>query len=156
MVRVGLALHGIAPSSSCGERLALVPSLTLTSRLIDRRVLDPGDHVGYGATFRAAGPLVTGVVQLGYHDGIFRSFQQRGAVVVDGHRCPVVGRISMDSMVVDLSACPDAAVGTDVLVFGTQGDSAQPIEAVAEAMGTIPYEVIARLGPRIQRVFVRH
>jgi alanine racemase len=155
MVRVGLALHGIAPSAPCDE-LPLVPSLTLTSRLIDRRLLAPGDHVGYGATFEADRPLVTGVVQLGYHDGIFRSFQHGGAVVVDGQRCPVVGRISMDSMVVDLSACPDAEVGTDVLVFGAQGESAQAIEDVAEAMGTIPYEVVARLGPRVQRVFVRH
>ena len=136
--------------------MPLVPSLTLTSRLIDRRVLAPGDRVGYGATFEADRPLVTGVVQLGYHDGIFRSFQHGGAVVVDGQRCPVVGRISMDSMVVDLTACPDVEVGTDVLVFGSQGDSTQAIEDVADAMGTIPYEVVARLGPRVQRVFVRH
>jgi alanine racemase len=156
MVRVGLALHGIAPSPACAAELALVPSLTLTSRLIDRRVLAPGEHVGYGATFEADRPIVTGVVQLGYHDGIFRSFQDGGAVIVDGRRCPVVGRISMDSTVVDLSACPDAAVGTDVLLFGTEGDSSQPIEDVAAAMGTIPYEVVARLGPRVQRVFVRH
>jgi len=155
MVRVGLALHGIAPSPAC-RGLPLVPSLTLTSRLIDRRRLAPGDRVGYGATFEATEPIVTGVVQLGYHDGIFRSFQHGGAVVINGKRCPVVGRISMDSMVVDLSACPDAEVGTEVLVFGTLGDSHQPIEDVAAAMGTIPYEVIARLGPRVQRVFVRH
>ena len=116
----------------------------------------PGEHVGYGATFEADRPIVTGVVQLGYHDGIFRSFQDGGAVIVDGRRCPVVGRISMDSMVVDLSACPDVEVGTDVLVFGAQGESAQAIEDVAEEMGTIPYEVVARLGPRVQRVFVRH
>jgi alanine racemase len=155
MVRVGLVLHGIAPSHACSE-LPLVPSLTLTSRLIDRRVLAPGDRVGYGATFEAARPLVTGVVQLGYHDGIARSFQHGGAVIVDGQRCPVVGRISMDSMVVDLSACPDATVGTDVVVFGAAGESAQDIGTVAEAMGTITHEVIARLGPRVQRVFVRH
>ena len=155
MVRVGLVLHGIAPSAACRE-LPLVPSLTLTSRLIDRRVLAPGDRVGYGATFEADRPLVTGVVQLGYHDGIGRSFQHGGAVVVRGQRCPVVGRISMDSMVVDLSACPDAAVGTDVLVFGADGASTQDIAVVAEAMGTITHEVIARLGPRVQRVFVRH
>jgi alanine racemase len=155
MVRVGLVLHGIAPSAACGE-LPLVPSLTLTSRLIDRRVLAPGDRVGYGATFEADRPLVTGVVQLGYHDGIGRSFQDGGAVIVHGQRCPVVGRISMDSMVVDLSACPDAAVGTDVLVFGADGESAQDIGLVAAAMGTITHEVIARLGPRVQRVFVRH
>ena len=115
-----------------------------------------GDHVGYGATFEAERPLVTGVVQLGYHDGIFRTFQHGGAVVIDGHRCPVVGRVSMDSLVVDLTACPDVAVGAEVVVFGAHGDSAQPIEDVAAAMGTIPYEVIARLGPRVQRVFVRH
>jgi alanine racemase len=62
----------------------------------------------------------------------------------------------MDSMVVDLSACPDAAVGTDVLVFGADGESTQDIAVVADAMGTITHEVIARLGPRVQRVFVRH
>ena len=95
-------------------------------------------------------------MQLGYHDGIGRSFQDGGAVIVHGQRCPVVGRISMDSMVVDLSACPDAAVGTDVLVFGADGESAQDIGLVAAAMGTITHEVIARLGPRVQRVFVRH
>jgi alanine racemase len=155
MVRAGLALHGIAPSAAC-HGVPLVPSLTLTSRLIDRRQLAAGDRVGYGATFEAARPLVTGVVQLGYHDGIFRSFQHGGAVVINGQRCPVVGRISMDSMVVDLSGCPDAEVGAEALVFGTLGDSTQPIEDVAAAMGTIPYEVIARLGPRVQRVFVRH
>ncbi|MGI9051704.1 MAG: alanine racemase [Ilumatobacteraceae bacterium] len=155
MVRVGLALHGIPPSPHC-QALSLVPSLTLTSRLIDRRELDVGDRVGYGGTFQADRPLVAGVVQLGYHDGVFRSFQRGGAVVVNGRRCPVIGRVSMDSMVVDLSACPEAEVGSDVLIFGTQGESSQAIDDVAEAMGTIAYEVISRLGPRVQRVFVRH
>jgi alanine racemase len=155
MVRVGLALHGIAPSRHCVD-LPLVPSMTLTSRLIDRRRLDVGDRVGYSGTFQADEPLETGVVQLGYHDGIFRSFEHTGAVVVNGHRCPVVGRVSMDSMVVDLSACPEAEVGSDVLIFGEHGESSQAIEDVAEAMQTIPYEVISRLGPRVQRVFVRH
>jgi alanine racemase len=99
---------------------------------------------------------VTGVVQLGYDEGIFGSFEHTGAVVVNGHRCPVVGRVSIDSMVVDLSACPEAEVGSDVLIFGEYGESSQAIEDVAEAMQTIPYEVISRLGPRVQRLFVRH
>ncbi|MES2178783.1 MAG: alanine racemase [Gemmatimonadota bacterium] len=155
MVRVGLALLGIAPSLDC-RAVPLVPSLTLVSRLIDRRVLRPGDRVGYGGTFQADRELTVGVVQLGYYDGVFRSFAAHGSVVINGRRCAVVGRISMDSMVIDLSECPEAEVGYDVLVFGARGRSSQSIEHVAEAMQTIPYEVISRLGPRVQRIFVRH
>ena len=155
MVRVGLALLGISPSPE-SRGLSLVPSLTLVSRLIDRRELHAHDRVGYGGAFIADRDLVAGVVQLGYHDGIFRAFANGGAVIVNGQRCPVIGRISMDSFVIDLSRCPDAGVGADVLVFGARGGSSQSIEDVAAAMQTISYEVISRLGPRVQRIFVRH
>jgi alanine racemase len=155
MVRSGLAVLGISPSPDSRD-LALIPSLTLVSRLIDRRALHPADRVGYGGSYVADHDLIAGVVQLGYHDGIFRAFANGGAVMINGKRCPIIGRISMDSLVVDLSACPDAAVGSDVLVFGAHGGSSQSIEDVAAAMQTISYEVISRLGPRVQRIFVRH
>lgn len=155
MVRVGLALMGIAPSPECNA-LHLVPALTLTSRLVGRQMLKPGDSVGYGGDYIAPVEHPAGTIQLGYNDGIFRSFANGGHVVIDGCRCPVIGRISMDSLTVDLMHSPDAAVGTEVLIFGTQGGSSQSIDEVAEAMDTISYEVISRLGPRVQRVFVSH
>ncbi len=154
MVRVGLALLGIAPSRDC-DRGALRPALTLTSRLIATRMLRAGDAVGYGCTYVASHDHPMGTVQLGYHDGIPRSFGQGGAVVVDGRRCPVIGRVSMDSMSIDLSGCPTAEVGSEVLVFGTYGESSQPVDDVADVMHTITYEVIALLGRRVQRVVVR-
>ena len=155
MVRVGVALLGIAPSPDC-RGIPLVPVLTLLSRLIERRTLHAGDRVGYGGKFRADRTMDVGVVQMGYYDGIHRSFAARGTVFIEGRSCRLAGVISMDSLVVDLSDCPDAQVGSDVLFFGANGESSQALETVAEAMDTIPYEVITGLGPRIQRIFVRH
>ncbi|MGV3709503.1 MAG: alanine racemase [Gemmatimonas sp.] len=155
MVRAGVALLGIAPSPHC-TAVPLVPALTLLSRMIERRTLHAGDRVGYGGRFLAERTMDVGVVQMGYYDGIHRSFAARGQVFIEGQPCRLTGIISMDSLVVDLSTSPEARVGSDVLFFGTNGESSQPIETVAEAMGTIPYEVITGLGPRIQRIFVRH
>lgn len=155
MVRAGVAMLGIAPSKHCNA-IPLVPALTLLSKVIERRTLKPGDRVGYGGSYRAESTIDVGVVQLGYADGIHRSFGATGWVIIDGARCKVIGVISMDSLVVDLTPCPTAQVGSDVLFFGTQGRESQSLETVAEAMGTIPYEVIGGLGSRIQRIFVRH
>ena len=155
MVRVGVAMLGIAPSAHC-RNLPLVPALTLLSKLIERRTLHAGDRVGYGGSFCASSTMDVGVVQLGYADGIHRSFGARGFVIIDGQRCKVIGVISMDSLVVDLSSCPTAQVDSDVLFFGTQDGATQSVETVADAMGTIPYEVIGGLGSRIQRIFVRY
>jgi alanine racemase len=77
-------------------------------------------------------------------------------VVVNGQVCPIVGTVSMDSMTIDLSGCPEAAVGTDVIVYGGQGRSSVAIDEVASRIGTIPHELLARIGPRVQRVFTRH
>jgi len=155
MVRVGVAILGVAPSAHC-DAIPLVPALTLLSKLIERRTLHAGDRVGYGGLYCATATTDVGVVQLGYADGIRRSFGASGWVIIDGTRCKVIGVISMDSLVVDLSHCPTARVGSDVLFFGTHGGATQSLETVAEAMGTIPYEVIGGLGSRIQRIFVRH
>jgi alanine racemase len=95
------------------------------------------------------------MVPIGYHDGIFRSIKN-GTVSIEGVRCPIVGAVSMDSMAVDVTDAPGADVGSDVLVFGTYGGSTVPIQDLAQMMGTIPHEVLAAIGPRVQRVFSRH
>lgn len=155
MIRVGLGFLGIYPSPACNS-LPLSPSLALVSRLIESRHLEAGVGVGYGLEFRADRPMTIGVVQIGYYDGLFRSFSGSGSVAVGDCMCRVVGRISMDSMTIDLSHCPSAEVGQDVLIFGRHRGAENPIELVAEAMQTIPYEVISGLGARVQRIFVQH
>ncbi len=155
MVRLGLGLFGLYPSAAVASAIPLQLAVTLLSRIAEVRTLARGDRVGYGGTHTVtAERLRAGVLPLGYHDGIPWSLSNRGAVLVDGRPAPILGRISMDSMVVDLSAAPDAAAGSEALLFGVHHGAVLRPEEVAAQAGTIPYELLARLGPRIQRVYV--
>jgi alanine racemase len=155
MVRLGLGLYGIYPSAAVEAAIRLQLAVTLLSRIAEVRTLARGDRVGYGGTYTvAAERLRVGVLPLGYHDGVPWSLSNRGAVLVDGRRAPIVGRISMDSLVIDLAAAPGAAAGSEALLFGVHHGAVLRPEEVAAQAGTIPYELLARLGPRIQRVHV--
>jgi alanine racemase len=157
MVRIGLGLFGVHPSGATAEQITLTPVLSLVSRIVHVIDVPAGEGVGYGGTYVAPpGGGRVGVVPAGYHDGVPRAASNRGSVLVAGRRCAIVGNVSMDSMTVDISACPEATVGSDVLIFGRRDDARVPLEDVAEAVGTIPYEVMARVGPRVQRIFTRH
>src|SRR5262245_11170957 len=156
MVRIGLGLHGLHPSDATAK-VELTPVMGLVSRIIQIIELAPGERVGYGGTYTTPqGGGRVGVVPAGYHDCVPRALSNYGYVMVAGVRCSIIGTISMDSMTVDLTGCPEAAVGSDVLIYGRQGDSIVPLEDVSATIGTIPYEVMARVGPRVQRVFTRH
>jgi len=155
MVRLGLGLFGLYPSAAVESAIPLQLAVTLLSRIAEVRTLARGDRVGYGGTHTVtAERLRVGVLPLGYHDGIPWSLSNRGAVLVDGRPAPILGRISMDSMVVDLSAAPKAAAGSEALLFGVHHGAVLRPEEVAAQAGTIPYELLARLGPRVQRVYV--
>jgi alanine racemase len=155
MVRLGLGLFGLYPSAAVASAIPLQLAVTLLSRIAEVRILARGDRVGYGGTHTVtAERLRVGVLPLGYHDGIPWSLSNRGAVLVDGRPAPILGRISMDSMIVDLSAAPDAAAGSEALLFGVDHGAVLRPEEVAAQAGTIPYELLARLGPRVQRVYV--
>lgn len=155
MIRLGLALHGVAASGASIEAMPLELAVSLVSKLAQVRELPRGWTVGYGATYRVERERLTmGVVPLGYHDGLPRSLSGRGWALVDGHRAPMIGRISMDSVLLDLSEVPSPREGADVLLFGRQHGAELRPEAMAEAAGTIAYELLARIGPRVQRVYI--
>jgi alanine racemase len=157
MVRIGLGLHGVHPSAATAERVGLVPAFGLVSRIVEVLELKQGDRIGYGGTFRVpAGGVRVGVVPAGYHDCVPRALSNVGHVIVAGVRCPILGRVSMDSMTVDLSGCEEARVGSDVLILGRYGDWLVAPEELAAKIGTIPYELMVRVGPRVQRIFTRH
>ena len=92
---------------------------------------------------------------MGYHDGIPLALSNCGSVLVNGKPAPIIGRISMDSMMIDLSGVPDAQPRADVLIYGKHGGYTVRPEDVAATCNTIPYELLARLGPRVQRIFIR-
>ncbi len=152
-MRPGIMLYGCSPFAEVSaEALGLQPLMTLTSEIIAVQDLKPGDRVGYGGTFEAARPMRVGVVACGYADGYPRhapGFRDRATpVVVAGERAHTVGRVSMDMLCVDLSAIPQARVGSPVILWG----EGLPADDVAASAGTVSYELLCALAARVPQV----
>jgi alanine racemase len=150
IVRPGIALYGANPFSEREHPLREV--VRLTARVIQVRELGRKQSVGYGATCRLPAGTRLATVSVGYADGYLRSLGNRGVAAVEGVRVPVVGRVSMDLITLDISALPAERVqpGTAVELLG----GAVPIDELARAAGTISYEILSSLGTRLQRVYV--
>ncbi len=150
-VRPGIMLYGASPSGISADvaSFELQPAMSLTSELIGVQQLQAGDTVGYGSRFTADSPMRIGIVACGYADGYPRHAQgwdgQFTPVLVDGVRTRMVGRVSMDMITVDLTPCPRAGVGSPVTLWG-QG---LPIDDVAAASGTVGYELMCAVAPRV-------
>lgn len=152
-VRPGLLLYGLVPPP-LQTTLDLRPVMSLASRVVAVKGVRTGESVGYGARFTAARPTRLAVVPAGYADGLDRRLEGRGAVVIRGRRAPIVGAVSMDMLTVDVSEIAEVGPGDEVVLLGQSGDEAlQTITAreMASWIGTIPYEVLCRLGARVQR-----
>jgi alanine racemase len=155
MVRPGLLLYGIVPPPMA-TTIALTPVMSLTSRVVAVKGLRPGEGVGYGLRFHADKPVTTAVIPAGYADGIDLRVSGRCHVLIRGRRVPIVGAVSMDMMTVDVTGLDDVSPGDEVVIIGRQGnESWQQIDAreMAAAIGTIPYEIVCRIGARIERQY---
>lgn len=146
-VRPGLMLYGASPlPGQTGEALGLRPAMTLTSRLIAVRRYRKGAAIGYGAAYRCPEDMPIGVVAVGYADGYHRALPTGTPVLAHGRRVPVVGRVSMDMITIDLRAAPQAQVGDPVTLWG----SGLPVEEIAERAGTVAYELLCGLTQRVR------
>ena len=155
MVRPGLMLYGIVPPP-LASTIPLKPVMSLTSRVVAVKGVRPGEGVGYGLRFEADKPVTMAVIPAGYADGIDLRVSGRSHVLIRGRRVPIVGAVSMDMMMVDVTGLEDVSPGDEVVIIGRQGDESwQQIDAreMAAAIGTIPYEVVCRIGSRIERVY---
>jgi len=131
--------------------------MSLASRVVAVKGLRPGDAVGYGSRFGAQVPRRIGVVPAGYADGLDLRLEGRGHVLIRGRRVPVVGAVSMDMMTVDVTGLDDVQPGDEVVIIGRQGlKSWQEIDVreMAAAIGTTPYEIVCRIGARIERQYM--
>ena len=147
--RPGLMLYGCSPfSGESAESLGLQPAMTLASEIIAVQNLTPGERVGYGFTFEAASEMTIGVVACGYADGYPRHAPSGTPVLIAGQRVKTVGRVSMDMLCVDISDIEQAYVGTPVTLWG----EGLPCEEVAQAAGTVSYELLCGLAPRVPMV----
>jgi len=149
MVRTGLALYGYAPQRDAGG--GLEPVLTWKARVTSVREVAPGTLVGYGGTFTARRTTRLALLPVGYADGFNRLLSNKGWALVRGRRAPVAGRVSMDQVTLDVTEVPDAAQGDEVVLLGTDRSERVTAADIAEITGTIPYEVLTSIAPRVPR-----
>jgi alanine racemase len=144
--RPGIMLYGCSPfADQTAAQLDLRPAMTLTSELIGTQHLEAGERIGYGFSYEAVGEMAIGVVACGYADGYPRHAPTGTPVLVNGKRTRTVGRVSMDMICVDISDIPEAYIGTPVTLWG-EGLSA---DEVAASAGTVSYELLCALAPRV-------
>jgi alanine racemase len=148
VVRPGIALYGGNPQPTQPNAFKRV--VRLTGRILQVRRVDKGEGVGYGATFHTQGPATLATVGLGYADGLMRAISNRGAGAIDGMRAPVVGRVSMDLITLDVTKIPSADVGSEVEFIG----DTVSLDEIAAAAGTATYEILTNLGKRVPRQYV--
>jgi alanine racemase len=169
MLRPGLALYGLTPefappfeppfatqepAALTEARARLKPVLAWKTRVTCVRQIPAGAVVGYNGTFVATEPMRLALLAVGYADGLDRQLGNRFSLLVGGLRAPLVGRVSMDQAVVDVTEIPGVAAGDEVVILGTQGGEAITAFDHAEATGTIPWEVFTRIAARVRRVAV--
>ncbi|MDY6980471.1 MAG: alanine racemase [Pseudomonadota bacterium] len=151
--RPGIMLYGASPFiNSVGEQQDLRPVMTLRSQLIAVNHHGAGEPVGYGGSWRCPEAMPVGVVAIGYGDGYPRHVPSGTPVLLGGKRVPIVGRVSMDMLCLDLRDCPDAAIGEEVILWG----EGLPVEEIAGAAGTIAYELLCKVTSRVDFEYVHH
>lgn len=160
LIRPGIAVLGVYPSATAARDAVIEPVLSFHSRLVQIRSVPPGRHVSYGGTFVTTRPSRIGVAAVGYGHGLSRLLSNRGQAMVDGRRVPIVGRVTMDLTMIDLTDHPAALVGGEVTLFGrpSECEAVDPpirIEEVAAWSETIPWEVMCQLDKRVVRRYRR-
>ena len=151
LVRPGLALYGVDPGSA--EHPDLIPALTLKSQVIFLKDFAAGTPIGYERTHITARRTRIATLPVGYNDGYPWRLGGRGEVLIRGHRAPVVGRVSMDYLTVDVGRIPGVSVGDEAILIGSAGDETIGVTELAERAGTIPYEILTRIGKRVIRAY---
>jgi alanine racemase len=161
MVRPGAILYGYLPGIDPAERraefeskLPLRPVMSLRSRLINVRCVAAGESVGYDASWTASRPSRVAVLAAGYGDGIHRSLGNRGKVAIRGHFAPIIGIVSMDVVMLDVTDVPDAAVGDIATLYGTDGDNLYPANVIARSIGTVSSDLLCAVSQRVPRFYI--
>ena len=153
MVRAGLMLYGSAPRPEFQPRLRAV--MTWKTRVTLLRTAPAGHGISYGRTFKTAQPTRVATLAVGYADGYQRHLSGRGAeVLIRGVRCPVLGRVTMDQIVADVTALPAVEIGEEVVLMGRQGSEEIHAAELATKAGTIAWEIFTGIGPRVERVYL--
>ncbi len=153
MVRPGIMLYGCYPSEDLRSLVDLRPVMALKTKIMHIKTVAPGTPISYGRTFYTKKESIIATLPIGYADGLSRRLSNRGSVLIGGKRCPIVGTVCMDMVMVDVSGVPGAKVFDEAVIIGRQGKEEITAEEVAELLGTISYEVLCNVSKRVGREY---
>ena len=154
MVRSGIVTYGMYPSADVDPNLlALTPALSWVSRITHIKLLPPGREISYGGTCTTTAPTLVATIPVGYADGYRRSLSGKFHVLIRGRRAPILGRVCMDQLMVDVTGIPDAALGDRVVLIGTSGSESITVEQIAQAADSFNYEFVCGISRRVPRVY---
>lgn len=155
MIRPGLLVYGHSPSIMLRDRVDVRPVMSFRSRLLLVREVPAGSSVSYGRTYIAPSDMNIGVIAAGYGHGMSHRLSNRGKVLFRGARVPIIGRVTMDMTMIDLSGFDDPASGEEVVIFGRQGAEELSVDDVAGWDGSLNYEVLCRISKRVVRIYMK-
>ena len=156
IVRLGIVLYGLKPDVENHLPNGVKPAMTWKSVVSMVKNVHPGETIGYGRTFMVKKEMKVATVTTGYADGLNRLLSNKGFVMINGYKAPIVGRICMDQTLVDVTEIPDVKMGTEVVIIGKSGDLTYTADDMAQDLGTIGYEVICSITKRVQRFYCTH
>jgi len=156
MVRAGIIVYGLYPSAEVDHtRVRLKPAMSLKATVAHVKEVPAGFKVSYGRTFSTSRPTVIATLPLGYADGYTRLLSSKGEALLQGQRAPVVGRVTMDQLMVDVGHIPGVKTGDEAVLIGSQGSQSITSDEVAAKLGTINYEIVCMVSYRVPRVYIR-
>jgi len=155
LVRAGIVIYGLSPSGEIDpERLSLIPALSWHSRISHIALLPPGREIGYGGTYVTTAPTRVATIPAGYADGYPRSLSNRFHVLIHGKKAPILGKVCMDQMMVDVTHIPEAAVGSRVVLLGQDGQEKITAQELSESAGSFHYELLCGIARRVPRHYI--
>ena len=156
MVRQGITLYGMVPSEHVGAAVDLVPAMSVKTRVMAVREIAAGDSVGYYRTFVANRPTRLATIAMGYSDGLRLALSNKGQVLINGRRAPMVGRVMMDCTVVDVTSLPGVRLGDEAIIIGKSGRNRITAADLAALCDSSAYEVMCSFGRRVKRIYTRN
>ena len=154
IVRLGIVLYGLKPSQKVSVPDGIKPALSWKSVISMVKYVHAGETIGYGRTFQAEKEMVVATVATGYADGVNRLLSNRGFVLINGCKAPIVGNICMDQTLVDVTDIPNVKMGTRATIIGRSGTLSFSADEMAESLNTIGYEVLCDISKRVQRFYL--
>ncbi len=154
MIRPGFLVYGHAPTIGLKEKTDVVPVMSFKTKLVLVREMPPGSSISYGRTYIAPGHIMMGIIPVGYGHGMSHHLSNRGEVLFRGSRVPIIGRVTMDMTMIDLSGFEDPSVGEEIVIFGRQGSASIDVDEIAQWEGTLNYEILCRISKRVARIYM--